>query len=95
MIRTHLCLLTLTLCFLISGCGVRPSETKTYVVVRPGDPIQIVDLKAQKGEKVEVTGSTLKGGAVSSEDVTGWIAMPPEHWEIIKAALEKTQAPNK
>lgn len=72
---------------LTSGCGIRPSVTHTYNVVEPGDPIQIVDLKAGKGEKVEVTGTTVKGGTISTQDITGWIAMPPSHWRVIADKL--------
>lgn len=76
---------------MILGCA-RPSETHTYVIIDTGDPIQGVDTGDGKGDKIIVTGNTLKGGVTAKQDVTGWIMMPPSHWAVIGAQLEKDKS---
>lgn len=65
-----------------------PKETHSYVIVKPGNPIQILDQKDGAEKKVSAFGRTLKDGSMAQQDVTGWVAMPPEHWEQIKKVLE-------
>lgn len=92
MIRMLQFSLTLTLLLTISGCSIRPIDNAKYVVVEPGDPIQALDSADGKTNRVIVKGVTLKGGAVSTQDVTGWVMMPPSHWKIVSAQLEKDKA---
>jgi hypothetical protein len=91
------CLLTMILLFMTSGCSLRPEEKNTYVIVHPGDPIQALDLKDGKAQKVIITGKSSKTGAVGTQDVTGWFMMDPDHWKAIKEDLDKKhpEAPNK
>ncbi len=89
MIRMLQCSLMLVLFSMTLGCSVRPKEKQTYVVVEPGDPIQALD---SKENRIIVTGSTLKGGTIATQDVTGWVMMPPSHWRVVSAQLEKDKA---
>lgn len=91
MIRKLLCSLMYILCMMILGC-LRPNEKQTYVVVEPGDPIQALDTQDGKAQKVIVTGTTMKGGNIAKQDVTGWIMMPPSHWKVISTQLERDKA---
>ncbi len=91
MIRTLLFLTMSILLLTTLGCS-RPKDSQTYVVIEAGDPIQAVDKKDGKGERIIVTGTTLKGNVVTTQDVTGWFMMPPSHWKIISAQIEKDKA---
>jgi len=95
MIRPLSCLLLLNVCLLTSGCGIRPKESNTYVVVEAGDPAQVIDLDKGKGEKVIVKCKTMKGGTIANQDITGWIAMPPSHWRVIADKLNPPPGPTK
>lgn len=92
MIKMLLFLPTLTLLLILSDCSIRPQENTKYVVVGTGDPVQVAANEDGKTTKVVVTGTTLKGGAVAKQDISGWITMPPGHWSVISAQLEKDKA---
>lgn len=77
--RRMLSSLTLAACSMISACAV----TTRYVVVDVGRPVQIL-------ENVRVTARQLADdGQTVTQSIGGWIAMPPDHWAVVKAALEK------
>ena len=60
-----------------------PQVKTEYVIIHPGKPAQVLE---NKGLVVK----TLDGqGNPVVQDVGGWVAMPPDHWAAIKAALEK------
>lgn len=86
----HLCLLlTVIACLTISGCAevtVGPRTEIHYVIVKAGQPIRILD-------NVKVHGERLDGAGMTEIDLGGWIAMPPEHWDVIKALLPKPKDP--
>jgi hypothetical protein len=57
-----------------------------YVVVQPGQPCRILD-------KAVVNVKTLTGdSAAVKQDVTGWVCMPPTHWEVVADILAKYRA---
>lgn len=70
----------------ISGCGgvtLGPRVEIRYVIVKPGQPIRILENKTVRGERLD-------GEPGSAPiDIGGWIAMPPEHWDAVKERLEK------
>lgn len=76
------CLLLLTVCWLISGCGLTlgPTTEVRYVIVHPGQPIRLLENHSVRGERLD-------GAGVADQDIGGWVAMPPDHWAVIAAAL--------
>jgi len=36
----------------------------------------------------------MDGGGVVELHIGGWVAMPPDHWDIVKKQLEKHQQEN-
>ena len=71
---------------LMTGCTIGPTVEVRHVLIHPGQPLRIL-------ENVTVDGERLDGGGAAEHDVGGWVAMPPSHWEVIKAHLEKTAVP--
>lgn len=84
----HLSLVCL-LFSLISGCGLRPSETVTYVTVSPGTPLQLLDSPSEsRGSDLIARGKDTKSNkVVEKQRINGWMAMPPDHWSVVKAKL--------
>lgn len=76
-------LLTLML-IVSSGCGLTlgPVAEKTAVIVRPGKPLIVT-------KNVTVEGTQLETNEPVKQDIGGWVIMPKEHWDVIKARLEK------
>lgn len=75
----------MTIFLLTSGCGgitLGPKAETQVVIVRPGDPVQLLSNRTMKGR-------SLKTEKVVDVDVGGWIAMPREHFEALQRALEK------
>jgi hypothetical protein len=72
-------------CLMSAGCGVRigPQVEERYVIVHPGKPLTVLENTRVKGRAMDQT-----GGAVE-QDIGGWKAMPPDHWEAIERRLEK------
>jgi hypothetical protein len=81
-------LLSLTLCcwmsLALSGCGLSlgPQVKTQVVIVKPGDPLRIIENRKVKGQ-------TLKTEAATEQDIGGWIAMPEEHFQALKRAVEQ------
>ena len=77
----------LTLSCLASwGCGLSlgPQVKTQYVIVEPGRPVEIL-------QSAKVSARQLgDDGAAVQQDVGGWVAMPKEHFEALKRAIEKT-----
>lgn len=82
----HLSLLLIAIvCSMISGCAevtVGPRVETRYVIVKAGQPIRILENHRVKGERLD-------GGGVADLDIGGWVAMPSEHWQQVKALLPK------
>lgn len=74
---------------LVSGCGLRPSETTIYITTSPGNPFQILEQGGQSnGADYVAKGRDLKSGnVIESQRINGWIAMPPDHWTVVKGKL--------
>ncbi len=77
----HLILVALLL-LAMTGCTIGPTIETRYVIVHPGLPIHIL-------EGATVSGERLDGAGVASFDIGGWIAMPPDHWAVIKGILDQ------
>jgi hypothetical protein len=78
-------------CLLISGCDLTlgPKVKTTYVLIQPGKPVELL-------ESVKVKGRLLDGGVDPvTQDIGGWIAMPPEHWAAVQRALLAAEAAKK
>ena len=67
---------------LAAGCTLGPVTECKYVIVRPGQPIQIM-------QNVKVKGRRIDTNDVAKIDIGGWYAMPKEHFEALKRAAEK------
>lgn len=79
-----LSLLALTLIFCVSsGCDVTigPKIGEKIVIVHEGQPVLVI-------QNVKATCQTLNGNATVSQDLGGWVAMPREHFEALKRAVE-------
>lgn len=60
-----------------------PKVEAKAVIVHPGQPLRAL-------ENISVKAQTADGTQVS-QDIGGWVAMPPEHWDAIKRVLDKEQ----
>ena len=83
--RMFLSALILMISFLmISGCDITlgPKVKTVYAIVYPGKPIEIL-------QNAKVIGRVLNAYTLDpvTQDIGGWIAMPPEHWELIQKKL--------
>lgn len=70
----------LTIILMLAGCTLGPTTEVRYVIVHPGQPIRILD-------PLSATGERLDGGGTATIDLGGWVAMPPDHWEVIARRL--------
>lgn len=75
----------LALCIL-GGCDLTlgPKVEIRYVIVKPGLPGEILESKKVRCRILKDT-----EGAAVVQDIGGWIAMPPEHWETLKKELNR------
>lgn len=76
-------LLIATACLLISACdlSIGPRVETRFVILKPGQPGKIL-------ESATVQMSTLNDGEIATQDIGGWIAMPPDHWNmVVEAAM--------
>jgi hypothetical protein len=76
---------------LTSGCSILGGTHNEYTIVEPGMPIQAVGNKKGKSEKNVVTGQELKSGKIATQDVNGWVMMPPSHWRVVANILEQAK----
>lgn len=86
--RILLTVAALTIAFANWGCtgpsiALGPQIQTRYVVMHPGRPLQVLENKTVKGRALEDNGSAVE------QDIGGWVAMPPDHWETVKKELEK------
>lgn len=76
------CLLALILtCWLISACTLGPITESRVLVVRPGQPVEIL-------ENVKVMGRRLDNSETITVDVGGWVTMPREHFDALIRAVK-------
>jgi len=79
-------ILILIMCCGISACSfsVGPQVESRIAIMRPGDAMMIT-------ENIKVKGKLLKdpkAGEVK-QDIGGWMAMPLNHWEIVKEEIKR------
>ena len=75
--KLFLVLLMIILLMMILGCTLGPQVKTKYVIVKPGLPVRVLENRV-------VRVKMLNGSADSvNQDIGGWIAMPPEHWDYI------------
>ena len=65
----------------ISACAVKT----IYTLVGVGKPGQILNDTTVDFRQLNSDGQHVR------QNVGGWIAMPPDHWEIVKEALEELE----
>ena len=71
--------------FLLSaGCDLTlgPKTKTVYTIVYPGKPLEILEQVKVKARVIDGAGDPI------TQDIGGWICLPPEHWEAVKRALE-------
>ena len=65
----------------LTGCTLGPTIETRFVIVHPGQPLRILD-------NISATGERLDGvNGQATVNLGGWVAMPPDHWAAIVAAL--------
>jgi len=71
---------------LFSGCDLTlgPKVETRYVIVKPGVPVVVLE-----NETLRCRVLTDTEGDMVRQDLGGWIAMPPEHWEAVKQEIER------
>lgn len=85
----------LGLCFLLIflfGCNLTlgPKVENKLIIVQPGVPVEIL-----QNEELECRVLTDKDNSnVVKQDVGGWIAMPPAHWETLKKKFKELEKDN-
>jgi len=95
--RSRTCLwaiaaMTICLLTLASGCDLTlgPKVKTTYTLIHPGRPMEVVEAVKAKGRLLDGTGDAV------TQDIGGWVVMPPDHWELVQRKLrqlEKTSTP--
>lgn len=80
-------LLLMLSCFLISACTLGPRTRTEYVIVGVGKPIVIVGNVTALGKRLD----TAEESAPVKQNISGWVAMPMEHFEALKRAAMKGQ----
>lgn len=83
-------ILILSIFLLLIGCNgptLGPTVRTDYLILSPGTPLQILS-------NTKVTGRALSSsGGTVDQDISGWIAMPPDHWEVVKKKLQEASKP--
>lgn len=76
----------LWLLLLLGGCDLTlgPKVETRYVVVKAGLPAEVLENKTVRCRLLKDD-----GGSAIAQDIGGWIAMPPEHWETLKKELNR------
>lgn len=67
---------------LLGGCTIGPITKHEFIIVRTGNPIEVL-------QNVKVRGRRLGDDGLATIDIGGWVAMPREHFEALKRAAEK------
>lgn len=71
-------------CLMISGCTIGPIAETRFVVIKTGLPIQILT-------PTKVEGRKLKDDTIGTQDITGWVAMPQDHFDALMRAAQKAE----
>jgi len=79
-------LMMILLCCMTSGCSglsVGPQIRTEYVVLHAGKPMQVLENTKVEGRVLDGSGDTV------TQEIGGWLVMPPSHFEALKRAAEK------
>lgn len=79
--------LTILVCSLVlCGCNLTlgPKIETRYVIVKAGLPVEILE-----NETVRCRVLKYETGDAVKQDIGGWIAMPPAHWQSVKNEITK------
>jgi len=73
----------------LAGCDLTlgPKTETRYVIVQPGVPVEVLETRVLRCRVL-----TDESGSDVSQDVGGWIAMPPEHWDTVKREITRLRA---
>lgn len=74
------------MCLSLLGCGfsMGPQVRTQVVIVHPGNPIRVVSQSRVDGRAMNQPADAPS----SNVDIGGWVAIPPDHWDVIKKRLE-------
>lgn len=77
--------LSLAFVAMLAGCGLTlgPTVQREFIIVKPGQPIRILSNATVRGQR------TGDDSIVEKQAIGGWVAMPAEHWDVLKQELEK------
>ena len=77
------------LCMMMSGCGLTLGpQTETRIIIpHAGKPCRVI----QK-EKTELEVQQISSGATAKQDISGWVAMPEEHFDALMKKLDEYEA---
>jgi hypothetical protein len=76
--------------FLLVGCSgfaIGPTIERKAIIVRAGTGIEILDQVTVKGHVLK--DSTDDKVESFEQDIGGWIAMHPDHWEAVKREINR------
>lgn len=83
----------------LAGCSLfevrdpKAEISATTVIVEAGKPVKLLQTTDPKAPKIIVVAALLKDEKIQvKQDISGWVAMPPSHWEQVKAALDELAA---
>ena len=84
-LRYPLTMILMLISLLSLGCGLSLGpQTKTeYVLIHPGKPLEVLENKTVLGRVLDGSGSPVK------QEIGGWVMMPPDHWLVVKRALDE------
>lgn len=78
------CLL-LWLLLSMTACTIGPTTEVRYVIVHAGQPMRAMANQSIDGERMD-------GAGITSQDVGGWVMMPPDHWAAIEKIVKQAQS---
>lgn len=68
----------------LGGCTLGPTEKTVYLVVTEGNPVVIMEQTRVKARLL-----TDEAARVEEVDITGWVAMPEKHFEVLRATATR------
>ena len=78
-------LLLMTLCFLPScELSLGPKVKESVVIQRVGQPSRVVQ---------NITVKTSVNGTITKQDIGGWYAIPPDHFDALMRAIPDKDKP--
>lgn len=68
-----------------SGLTLGPTIERRAIIVHPGVGIEILDNVTVEARAIREDGPT----DTFEQDIGGWIAMPPDHWDTVKREIKR------